>query len=67
MRTIIGTYPNAFSEAEAILYFKSIKDGKGKFDPIFEQIVRNNFKTQEQFEAYIKKCEDSPAIFKRVG
>lgn len=58
MRTIIGTYPNAFIEAEAVLYFKSLKNGKGKFDPIFEQRIRNNFKTQEQFEFFVKKCED---------
>lgn len=60
MRKIIGTYPNAFKEAEAILYFKSMKSGKGTFDPVFEQIVRRNFKTQQQFESYIKKCEETP-------
>lgn len=60
-RTVIGAYPNAFILEEARAYFKRLKNPKSKtvFDPTYEQSIRANFKSDEDFQKFVKESEEA--------
>lgn len=51
-KRIIGNYPNAFVLREAIRYYT------GTFkDKTYEQMVRNNFETEEDYNNFVLKIK----------
>lgn len=58
-KTVIGTYPHTFVLEEARAYFKGLKDPKSRteFDPLYEQSIRANFKSDEEFQNFVKESE----------
>lgn len=54
MKTVIGAYPTAFTVEDAREYFKYKKE-TGHVDRGYEESIRSNFDTDENYKAFVNK------------